>query len=298
LGVTVAAIFFLLIAAGAIAISTRYILQPTGNKDLVLLFTRLKLPVTFLNLLAVPSLLTAGLAGVMFRGLWEKLAWARIATIFFSFVVMLMALAAIAFFLVFSWGGKRGIWLAADIFVIFSFIFVYFIKVDWDGPEDALMSQPATPAAAPPPPPQVIPPAAPARNDGMSLNNAPTVQTPAAAAPDAPTIKLDAPPAATPPVLACLTILSGPAKGKRFVITDNDTLIGRHPSLVTILLDDLTISARHAFILHRDGAFILKDLDSTNGSFVNGQRVRGAYLHDMDTLTLGAVDLEFSTYCP
>jgi len=299
LGVTAAALFFLALALAALAIATRYILNPAGNQEMILLFTRLKLPVTYLNLLAVPALLTAGLAGLLFRGLWEKLPWARVATIFFSFIVMLMALAAIAFFMVFQWGGKRSIWLAADVFVIFTFIFIYFIKVRWDAadetPDESLSVQQAIPAPAPPPPPSIVAPAAPVGNP--TLRSAPTVVTPAAAATAADTVRVDAPGIAKVEPLACLTIISGPQKGKRFEITRENTLVGRHPDLADIHLDDLTVSARHAYILQREGRFILKDLESTNGSFVNGQRVRGAHLNNQDVITLGTVDLQFTAPC-
>ena len=63
---------------------------------------------------------------------------------------------------------------------------------------------------------------------------------------------------------------------------DND-LVVVHPS----------VSAHHAE-LHFDGEqFLLRDLSSSNGTFVNGERVTSATLHDGDTVHLGPVALKF-----
>lgn len=62
--------------------------------------------------------------------------------------------------------------------------------------------------------------------------------------------------------------------------TDNDIVAGREPGSV--------VSSEHAVILI-DGAFChLEDLDSSNGTFVNGERVEKARLHDGDRVELGA----------
>jgi pSer/pThr/pTyr-binding forkhead associated (FHA) protein len=60
-----------------------------------------------------------------------------------------------------------------------------------------------------------------------------------------------------------------------------------------VRLDDQSVSRRHAVIVaHPHGTRILDDR-SANGTFVNGQRVTEATLHDRDMIHLGAVALVF-----
>lgn len=55
-----------------------------------------------------------------------------------------------------------------------------------------------------------------------------------------------------------------------------------------------TISGRHCEIVFMDGALEVRDLDSTNGTFINGQRIQQATLRPDQTLRLGSVDFELS----
>jgi len=69
-----------------------------------------------------------------------------------------------------------------------------------------------------------------------------------------------------------LTVLQGPDKGKRFELPDTEPqLIGR--SSEAIELADQTISRRHAELTPDDGKWLINDLRSSNGTFVNGVRV-------------------------
>lgn len=65
-----------------------------------------------------------------------------------------------------------------------------------------------------------------------------------------------------------------------------ELLIGRHPSCDVIVADD-TVSRRHARLTFRDGGWILQDLDSTNGTRLNGQYVGRCRLRPGDQLSLG-----------
>lgn len=60
-----------------------------------------------------------------------------------------------------------------------------------------------------------------------------------------------------------------------------------------LVLDDPTVSRRHARLWQRDGAWSIEDLRSTNGTRVNGWRIDDARLHDGDRLVLGAAELVF-----
>jgi hypothetical protein len=67
---------------------------------------------------------------------------------------------------------------------------------------------------------------------------------------------------------------------------DEDMLLGRHPSC-EILLDDLSVSRRHARLFFRDGSWVIQDLGSTNGTRVNDVLVGRCELHPGDQILLG-----------
>jgi hypothetical protein len=60
-----------------------------------------------------------------------------------------------------------------------------------------------------------------------------------------------------------------------------------------IILDDARVSRHHAQIRRRRGAFVVFDLDSANGTFVNGRPVEEAILADGDRVSFGGVELVF-----
>jgi hypothetical protein len=66
----------------------------------------------------------------------------------------------------------------------------------------------------------------------------------------------------------------------------DDLVIGRHPDC-DIVLARPAVSRRHARLTYRDGAWIVEDLDSTNGTVVNGARVGRCRLHAGDQLVIG-----------
>ena len=69
------------------------------------------------------------------------------------------------------------------------------------------------------------------------------------------------------------------ADGRPIQITRDVTLIGRQDDLCDVCLDQTSISKMHCLIVRTDGLLFIRDLGSTNGTKVNGQRVvRGALL--------------------
>jgi pSer/pThr/pTyr-binding forkhead associated (FHA) protein len=77
------------------------------------------------------------------------------------------------------------------------------------------------------------------------------------------------------------------------VALDRDVLhIGRSPS-ADIVLDDATVSRRHAVIARQDGATVLLDDRSRHGVLVNGERIGRAVLRHGDEIHLGAVQLRY-----
>ena len=67
-------------------------------------------------------------------------------------------------------------------------------------------------------------------------------------------------------------------------------LLGRHPAC-DVVLDAPSVSRRHAQLTHRHGTWVIRDLASTNGTLVNGERVGRAAVHGGDLLTLGELTL-------
>ena len=75
-----------------------------------------------------------------------------------------------------------------------------------------------------------------------------------------------------------LLVLQGPDKGRRYELPDAPALLGRESR--QLHLSDNTVSRRHAELQPLEephGEWILKDLGSSNGTYVNGQRVMNTY---------------------
>ena len=70
--------------------------------------------------------------------------------------------------------------------------------------------------------------------------------------------------------------------------------IGRDPQN-DIVLDDRRVSRKHSEIRVRLGRYTLYDLQSTNGTYVNGRRVAEIVLSDGDRIAIGGVELLFRT---
>lgn len=87
-----------------------------------------------------------------------------------------------------------------------------------------------------------------------------------------------------------LIVERGPEAGKTWLLGTGDTELGRHLSN-DIVLDDITVSRRHCTIRVTDRKISLLDAGSTNGSYVNGQRVDAAPLTTGDRLMIGKFHL-------
>jgi pSer/pThr/pTyr-binding forkhead associated (FHA) protein len=80
------------------------------------------------------------------------------------------------------------------------------------------------------------------------------------------------------------------------VLVRNFFMIGRAPSN-QIVIDHPTISAQHAVLLRVGDSFWLKDLNSTNGTQINGVLVTDAKLKDGDTIRFGSALAVFAGRC-
>lgn len=84
-----------------------------------------------------------------------------------------------------------------------------------------------------------------------------------------------------------LIVLAGPLKGKTFNLADEEVLFGRESSS-RISLADLSTSRRHCRIQREADAHVLTDLESFNGTFVNGFPVKERRLEHGDRITVGS----------
>ena len=76
------------------------------------------------------------------------------------------------------------------------------------------------------------------------------------------------------------------------VLGEKTTTIGRH-SGNDCVIDDPFTSRRHAKIQYENGNYVLYDLDSSTGTFINKERITRRVLQDGDIITLGKFPIIF-----
>ncbi|HWG94256.1 MAG TPA: FHA domain-containing protein [Mycobacteriales bacterium] len=93
---------------------------------------------------------------------------------------------------------------------------------------------------------------------------------------------------------ALLVVKRGPNAGSRFLLDADTTTAGRHPES-DIFLDDVTVSRRHAEFVREDGGFLVRDVGSLNGTYLNRERIDAAALAGGDEVQIGKYRLVFLT---
>lgn len=93
---------------------------------------------------------------------------------------------------------------------------------------------------------------------------------------------------------ARLQILNGGFEGMTYELSAEETLIGRNPTTDITLLDE-GISREHALVLYDEetGEFSIEDLQSTNGTRLNGKGVRSHILSTGDEVAIGHTVFRF-----
>jgi hypothetical protein len=86
----------------------------------------------------------------------------------------------------------------------------------------------------------------------------------------------------------------GGLAGEVFSAVGERTTIGRSPDC-DVFLDDVTVSRRHAILMHSGSRFQLQDQGSLNGTFLNRSRIESAELADGDEVQIGKYRLTFLT---
>jgi pSer/pThr/pTyr-binding forkhead associated (FHA) protein len=96
--------------------------------------------------------------------------------------------------------------------------------------------------------------------------------------------------AALPKDAGILIILSGAGLSSRYLLDSNNVKIGRDLNN-EICFDDITVSRSHALIEKVDGSYVIKDLGSLNGTYVNAVAVKNGVLRAGDEIQIGKYHL-------
>jgi hypothetical protein len=84
-----------------------------------------------------------------------------------------------------------------------------------------------------------------------------------------------------------LRFISGKYQGGEFPLIENqEIVIGRSSDLDMVLVEEM-VSRRHARIMLEDGVISIEDLGSTNGTFVNGEKIQRGVLKEGDRILIG-----------
>lgn len=95
-----------------------------------------------------------------------------------------------------------------------------------------------------------------------------------------------------PPNTALLVVRRGPNAGSRFLLDSDVTQVGRRPDS-DIFLDDVTVSRRHAEFYRHGSRFVVRDVGSLNGTYVNRDRIDEVALSGGDEVQIGKFRLVF-----
>ena len=172
-------------------------------------------------------------------------------------------------------------------------------RVQRPGPPAAAASPPAfaaaPPAAAPPP----APPAAPAL--AAPIAAVPPLPAPLREPAAMPQLGADdvtriLPRASGPrSLVAWLVVVEGDYRGRDFRLSGPRLHVGIAPDCEICLPEESYLSRHHAELELIDGDYVLRDLASRNGTFVNGERVESSILRDGDAVRLGLTHMIYRT---
>ncbi|MFC1611899.1 FHA domain-containing protein [Myxococcota bacterium] len=87
--------------------------------------------------------------------------------------------------------------------------------------------------------------------------------------------------------------IKGPGEDRTTEMTKPIVILGRVEGIADVVVDDEAASRYHAFVTHRNGEFVLTDMGSTNGTFVNRRPVAEAPLGHEDQIRIGVTVLSF-----
>ncbi|HET7173430.1 MAG TPA: FHA domain-containing protein [Nocardioidaceae bacterium] len=91
---------------------------------------------------------------------------------------------------------------------------------------------------------------------------------------------------------ALLVVQRGPSAGSRFLLDKDEVTAGRHPDS-EIFLDDVTVSRRHAVFRRTSDGYLVSDVGSLNGTYVNRDRIDEVLLSGGDEVQIGKYRLVY-----
>ncbi len=91
---------------------------------------------------------------------------------------------------------------------------------------------------------------------------------------------------------ALLVVQRGAGVGERFLLDSDRAVAGRSES-AEIFLDDVTVSRKHAEFVREGDHFVVRDIGSLNGTYVNRQRIDAAILNSGDEVQIGKFRMSF-----
>jgi pSer/pThr/pTyr-binding forkhead associated (FHA) protein len=97
---------------------------------------------------------------------------------------------------------------------------------------------------------------------------------------------------ALPPTSALLVMQRGPSAGARFLLDADRTTAGRATS-ADIFLDDVTVSRKHVEFVREGTGFVVRDVGSLNGTYVNLDRIEQRQLRAGDEVQIGKFRMTF-----
>lgn len=163
---------------------------------------------------------------------------------------------------------------------------------------------PPGPPRPPAPPGPPVPPAPPQAGSAQPPTPAaPQAQQPAAPPPPPPApyasddevTQVLSTPVTNEALVAWLVVATGAARGQDHRLPGGTVRLGHGPNCEIRISGDTYISTQHAEITFRSGAFWIKDLNSTNGTFVNEGPVSEVALADGDRVKVGMTELVFKS---
>ena len=94
-------------------------------------------------------------------------------------------------------------------------------------------------------------------------------------------------PAPSPGIHGKIEVLVGGEQISSYLVTDNPLPIGRDPGQALVIIQEPIVSKLHCQVFARGGEVFVKDLNSTNGIYINEEKVAERQLQDGDEIFLG-----------
>ena len=97
--------------------------------------------------------------------------------------------------------------------------------------------------------------------------------------------------------MATVTLVFSGQEQNVYPLNKPQMVVGRDPAC-DIPIDNLGVSRHHCAFATRGNVFVVQDMGSSNGTFVNGRKVTEYFLNDEDEIVIGKYMLRFSSGLP